>query len=568
LNSLSISNKSDNDKIESLAIENENLEKRESDNNIKSIKLKSINLKANSAIASSRFSTSENDGEDYFFPNQNENIYSKKYYIIDNDTEKIIERIPVESWKSTNIIIQLLKDTLEDLINDNGIEYKTMINAFIENKEKEKISALIKDENIKESSRREELKNDPIVKLIEKLENCKNRNERKRLLAEFNKNVGFGWGEYKKIPKINENDFDLNYQDEFDEKNNSNNNSQKVYKQIADESKSKNSNNQNTIVYSEKRIRKIYSDSKKANFIGSKFTQKINVKNQKIKELENQKRLSLMLNDESTDRSYVKIPGLDYEKALSYIGENETDKIKNFTNLIEEKKKEYSIDLKNYVGSKKGKTDQLIDKSNKITLLQLEKLEARKMLENKTNNHEKVLLDFEMKLGKNNLLENKYPVKNELINYETSLKESNNNGNHYENDIMIFEESSNNLSFAHQSKNGDMKSIQFKKLNLNKNNKLEENESNIALYKQENQLTKHTIKLQQEKSKVNKVLKNKHIYQSMNYYKNNELDYLAYERDPNTMNALKFKKAIKKDKYYYERDEQINNKNNNLPENN
>jgi len=336
--------------LDSESFNNSNSSSSDHNASNKSIKLKTINLKINSALAAADADESRQSAEFVFPKNTGENGYAKAYYFIDSNSEKIIERIPPASWKTSTIITQLLKETLEDLINENGVVYKTMVNAYIEKKERDKLTALIKDDNIKETNRRQEIKNDPIVLLIDKLESCKNRSERKRLLAEFNKTVGFGWGEYRKIPKFEENDFDKNYEDDLnsedsnnDNKSNNNMLNKDVYRQIADESKTKNSNNYNTIVYSENKVKKIYSDAQKINLIGSKFTQKINVKNQKIKALESQKRLSLMLNDESADRTHVKIPGKDYEKALNYIGEDE-EKKENFANLIEAKKKNYSVD--------------------------------------------------------------------------------------------------------------------------------------------------------------------------------------------------------------------------------
>ena len=550
--------------------ENENIQKSnlqlesENQNNDKSIKLKTINIKANSALAASKRQT-ENNNEEYVFADTSENNYSKAYYFIDSNSERIIERIPAAAWKSTTILAQLLKETLEDLINENGVVYKTMINAYIENKEKEKISALIKDESIKETNRRQEIKNDPIVLLIEKLESCNNRSERKRLLAQFNKTVGFGWGEYRKIPKFEDNDFDKNYEDDLNNEDadnnnnndNSSNNSKEIYRQIADESKRKNSNNYNTIVYNENKVKKIYSDSQKVNLIGSKFMQKINVKNQKYKALVNQKTLSLMLNDESADRTYVKIPGKDYEKAISYIGEDNEEKVKNFENLIEAKKKDYSVNLRNYVKSKQGKTDKLIDKSKKITLLQLEKLEERKMLEKDELNKESIMLDFEMKVGRNNLLENKFSKNNFIVQHSNNSIEFADNKN-----LLVFQEEENNLALqSNENKKYDLNAIQFKKLNLRNKSEFKDAEANMALYRQENEITKNNIKVNQDKAKIKKVLKNKHIYQSMNYYKNNDLEHLAYERDPDVMNALRFKNVIKKDKYYNDRDRQLHNKN-------
>ncbi len=110
------------------------------------------------------------------------------------------------------IITQLLNETLDDLINDDGLVYKTMLSSFMENKsEKNKnILSYDIDKNIKIISKRDEIKNDPIVLLVEKIELCKNRREKKRLLAEFNKNIGFAQDDinvnFKKTNTNNNND--------------------------------------------------------------------------------------------------------------------------------------------------------------------------------------------------------------------------------------------------------------------------------------------------------------------------------------------------------------------------
>ena len=202
LNSLNLSDDTKSNPYDSNNSENhknffsENLTQNNNSKNNNSIKLSSINL-----------NKKNEENLNYFSDNQNKNQIDftfNNYYFIDSENQSIIDRIPAKSWKSSSILPQLIKDTLEDLINDNGIVYKTMINSYIENKNKENISSLIKDNKIKELNIRDEIKNDPIVGLIEKLETCNNRREKKRLLAEFNKTVGFGWGEYRKFPKFNE----------------------------------------------------------------------------------------------------------------------------------------------------------------------------------------------------------------------------------------------------------------------------------------------------------------------------------------------------------------------------
>lgn len=113
-----------------------------------------------------------------------------------------------------------MQETLNDLVNDGGVIYRTMINSFIEIKSEKNKSTLFldKDKEIKNLTKRDEIKNDPIVVLVEKIELCKNRKEKKKLLAEFNKNIGFSQEDVKIFNKKNEENFNEN-EENFNEEN-------------------------------------------------------------------------------------------------------------------------------------------------------------------------------------------------------------------------------------------------------------------------------------------------------------------------------------------------------------
>lgn len=543
MNSLNLQGEiSNNPNEETMAIGNTaNAEKNLS----KKVKINSINL--------------NDDINDSFQDSQKNRKHS--YYIVDN-TQKIIDRIPNSAWISSITITQVLLETLDDLINYNGIVYKTMINSFIENKDREKASQLVTNGDIKQNNKRDEIKNDPIVGLIENLEKCRNRKERKRLLVQFNRNVGFGWGEYRKFPKAKNSaeDFDDDFKDNENNEStadsgNTNSEASKTLKKLTYENANKNSNKYNTTVYNEKQLKRIFSDSHKLPNAGRKFTQPINIRNQKIKALENQRKISLLLQSETEDRTYVKIPGKDYQKSLQYL-ENQGQNSEKFDNLIEDKINEKSINLKNYLEKKQNKADRLIDSSKKMTLMMLENSEARQMLEEDKQTNSKILLKFQRNVKNDFQLEDLSQSAQPGKSIDKALlAQENSRGEIIHSEYSAQSQNSLVTRAKTNQMNKDIlvNDIVFKKLDSKDKGK----DSNIALFKQENPLTNHTIKTKQEKAKFKKVLNNKHIYKSMNYYKNNDLEYLAYERDQDIFNTLKFRKSIKKDSYNYTKAERL-----------
>jgi hypothetical protein len=169
---------------------------------------------------------------------------------------------------------------------------------------------------------------DPMVILLNDLKNCKNRKEKRKLLAKYNKTVGFAFGEKRIISKK----YNNNYEKDDEDKNE--NYKEKFEKNIYKENlKDKNKNN--TTVISRKTFERVSRlDNEK---IVDKFSQKISLKNSKIKALQSQANLSLLLSNESENKStnFVNIPGKDYNKVVNYLSSfNGENKIKSFEEEI------------------------------------------------------------------------------------------------------------------------------------------------------------------------------------------------------------------------------------------
>ena len=114
-----------------------------------------------------------------------------------NNTE-IVSNESVYRWNSAIVILDNLYSILEDLIYNNGVIYKILLNSFIDSQYKHKAEPR-KLENKTET--------DPIESLITNLKKCRNRREKKILLAKFNNVIGIAWGDNKKIlskEKMNE----------------------------------------------------------------------------------------------------------------------------------------------------------------------------------------------------------------------------------------------------------------------------------------------------------------------------------------------------------------------------
>jgi hypothetical protein len=134
---------------------------------------------------------------------------------------------------------------------------------------------------------------------------AKNRKEKRILMAKFNREVGFGFGEYKKLGSRK-----LKDDEEDEEKEN-----------IQKKEKTVNNNKYNTTVISLKKIENIQKFDNK--LINEKFTQKINFKRQKALALEGQQNLSLRLNEGSTERTMVSVPTVDFQKGYELAKDKE-----------------------------------------------------------------------------------------------------------------------------------------------------------------------------------------------------------------------------------------------------
>ncbi len=76
------------------------------------------------------------------------------------------------------------------MIHNNGVIYKILLNSFIETQKK--ANSVTKELEDKSET-------DPVESLLTNLKRCKNRKEKKILLAKFNNVLGIAWGDNKKI---------------------------------------------------------------------------------------------------------------------------------------------------------------------------------------------------------------------------------------------------------------------------------------------------------------------------------------------------------------------------------
>jgi hypothetical protein len=214
-----------------------------------------------------------------------ENVSKTSQFVIN---DPVLARFTNRDWNSANILMEINLETFDDLLNNEGVSFKALVNAYIESQAQEKVELI--EEKLKAETKKEPTKEDLIVKLVEDLELCKNRKEKRILLAKFNKEVGFGLGEFKKI------------------------NTKKVYEEdVPTEQRRKESNKkENTKGMSSKRLENIEKYDKK--LITQRFTQKIDFKKQKALALEGQQNLSLLMNKTEEDRTLVKVPGKDFKR--------------------------------------------------------------------------------------------------------------------------------------------------------------------------------------------------------------------------------------------------------------
>ena len=74
-----------------------------------------------------------------------------------------------------------------------------------------------------------------------------------------------------------------------------------------------------------------------------------------------------------------------------------------------------------------------------------------------------------------------------------------------------------------------------------------ESKTQLAFYKQKNLAKEEKIKKRQNESKINKIIENKHIYKSQNFYNNTNMEHIPYETDADISRTVRFEKTIKKE---------------------
>lgn len=414
----------------------------------------------------------------------------------DKDSEAILKRINNKEWNSANVLMVMLNETLEDLMYNKGIELKTLINSVIET-QKEDAEILSKEEADKLKLKSKE--SDPYNQLITDLKHCKNRNEKRRLLARFNQQVGFGWGEYRKV--INDKMADNNTEDENTKKNS--------MVAIKPPFREQGSIYNNTAYISESNIKNIIGTQNQKKIANNHFSHKISMKNAKFKQIKGQENLSLLMNESregklSEEKTFVKVPGVEYTKAIEYL-EEKGENSEEFKNKIQEKRNNASVDIRKSINQKLNKVDIQIEKNKQFTLkqqIESQQIDSSKIL---TNKHKLAFSEFE----------NKLHIENNLAN-ESNLPSTN-----------VEDKEENKIEFYKERNKSDDSLMEF--------------------YKQTNVTAREKSIKGQELSKIKNIVKNKHIYKAQNYYNNTNLEHLPYEKDADFSRAMQFAKSIKKD---------------------
>ncbi len=452
---------------------------------------------------------------------------------------KVLKRIPNKDWNSANILMELMNETIEDLVHNNGIVLKTLINSIIESKRDEEQTELLgkeADEKVKQKQ------NDPYVKLLEDIKECKNRREKRRLLARFNQQVGFGWGEYRTI--INTKMYDNNEEDAKTKETDYN---------VPAPFREPGSIYTNQGYISEKNLRNIDGSRNQRKMVTEHFSQKVNMKNAQYKFITGQQNLSLLMNQsrentdllsDSNEKSYVKVPGAEYRKAVNYLNYEDSEKVEDFKNFVDDKRSEYTVDIRKTINKKLNKVDRKLEENKKFTLKkQIENVEFKEKLLVENETHKLALNEFE----------NSYKLEGESNNTNTNniLSYNSENSSSIRNSSNKLEEiNKNSLSLSKTNSNvgktinitNEMESIQFYK-----QTDMVGSGIGMEFYKQHNIDRQEKVERGQELSKIKNVMKNKHIYKAHNYYNNTNLEHLPYEKDADFSRAMQFAKTIKKE---------------------
>ena len=163
------------------------------------------------SIETKHESTLENEKIENESENENENEGNNKHLVKNKKVERDEERefeLDLSLWNNCSLIMENMISLCEDIADNDGIKFKTYINDIMKEKEYLHQIALLKEQKAQEDEsvkieydthdigvRKERKKMDEIEELIEKITKAKNRKEKRRLLAEFNKNQERIWAD-------------------------------------------------------------------------------------------------------------------------------------------------------------------------------------------------------------------------------------------------------------------------------------------------------------------------------------------------------------------------------------
>lgn len=470
------------------------------------------------------------------------------------DYKKVVRRISNKDWNHANILMELMNETYEDLLYNNGIVLKTLINSYIEAKKEEETTELLDKE---EKSEREKIANDPYVKLLRELKICTNRKDRRKLLARFNQTVGFGWGEFRKVV-----DKSKMYENTEEDKNNAERARRQYYQIESSKSDRKGPYREDGSIYnnnsyiSAKNFQNIEGTRNQRKLVANHFSQKIDMKKAKFKTIQSQQNLSLLMNQSrdgnhvnNSEKSFVKVPGADYKKAIEYL-ENENSNTQEFKNYVEEKRDENSVDIRKTINKKLNKIDRTLEENKKFTLKkQIEESKylssEKNLLEERNESHKIALNEFENLLriesgdtgdqdkssltmekiydNNKNIIKNSQNINSKLSQLSTNTK------------VVDIKDEGQNIQFIKQNSNSHRSDNSINSMN------------SMEFYKQQNLEQKEKVSKGQQQSKIKKILDNKHKYKAENYYNSTNIEHLAYEKDSDISKSIQFEKSIRKD---------------------
>lgn len=416
--------------------------------------------------------------------------------------------IPTEKqFYSAKIITDNIINILDDLLNQNGVYFKTLENSIINKRniseEANHNTHINQNTNLQLDNLNS---NDDPRKLMKLYSEANNRKDKKIILAKYNqsmKNLPIQWGKYEKIniaaaKKINNEE----EEDKVAIKKNHND----------PNSNSKNKDNvkyHNTTILGRKALERT---SEIPDLFGvNKINKQININNQKNITFQREVNLSKIVS--SDDHSIVKIPGKEVKMALNYIKDNNPDKEEIFKSQLVKSIENMSVNISKEVKESYSKIDLKLQE-NKERTLEKNKLEKERHLLN-----HKALLE--------NNSSNKKLIESNIISDEISQA------------LSTFERK---LTVAN---NQEEQSKDNKKYEYNTITSIDDN---FSIIKQSSPQRSLLIKAQQKSSQLKKLNSEPSIrkYQANNFYNKNPDTTVQFEKDNDVMRTLKYEKSIKK----------------------